>query len=121
MRIRLARSRPPPQQVLGLGTTLHGDAGSERDEVEPRRADRRMRPVDEVDALACEEDVVRTEIEMKQRVARDGVGNGAFELDQLVEMPLRPPIELGWSVGSEHAPRVDLLLEYRTCRAGVDG
>ena len=48
-----AAQRVRAPDVVGRGAALHRDARQHRDEVEPRRADRRPRPVDDEHALGA--------------------------------------------------------------------
>ena len=71
--------------VVGSGSTLHRDARQHRDEVEPGRADGGPRPVDDHDAIRCEQQVVGPNVEMHQRVASHRLGPSRLELDQIIE------------------------------------
>jgi len=54
------------QQLFGLGSSLHVDRRRERNPFDEWRADPRPRPVDEIDPLARDKDVVRADVEIQQ-------------------------------------------------------
>ena len=74
------------QELFGLGPTLEHDRGRPGDEVEDRRADGGVRPVDEHGAGLTDEDVVRANVPVDQRLPVDRFGPTRFELRQAGEV-----------------------------------
>ncbi len=56
-----------PEQLLGVPTALHGHARKEVDEIDPRGTNLGVRPIDKGDSVPSQQDVVGTDVGVKQR------------------------------------------------------
>ena len=54
------------EELPRLRPALHGDARQKREQIHPRRSQRRVRPVDEHDSLRREQDVVGAHVGVEQ-------------------------------------------------------
>lgn len=116
----MPRRRKPPQRRLRLRPPLHGDAGREGHEVDPRRADAGVRPVDHEDLARSQEEVVGANIKMEERVALDRRRGPRFEGSKGREMATRPGVQAITRCLMKLPPAVDVRREVRTDSCGRD-
>ena len=103
------------EQLLRLGAALHGDAREQADEVDPGGADCSMRPVDDEDpAVRRDQHVVRSQVDVDQRLPGAGRRPLLLHAGEPVEMAIDPRIERG--VAPPARARPGALRNRRRCR-----